>query len=80
MKIYKELSLRYFEFWSGAIQNANQLTYDELDALEQILEMDYPDGVDATFINDLMWFEFETICEWLGLELNDAGDIIREDE
>lgn len=80
MKIYKELSLRYFEFWSGAIQNANQLTYDELDALEQILEMEYPDGVDETYINDLMWFEFEIVCEWLGLELNDAGDIIREDE
>lgn len=80
MKIYKELSLRYFEFWSGAIQNANQLTYDELDALEQILEMEYPDGVDETYINDLMWFEFDIICEWLSLELNDAGDIIREDE
>lgn len=80
MKIYKEMSLTNFEFWSGAIQNANQLTYEELDELEQILEMEYPDGVDETFVNDLMWFDFETICEWLGLELDDSGDIIREDE
>lgn len=80
MRIYKEESLTNFKFWSGAVCRAEQLYDEEFDRLECMLEELYPDGVDETFINDLFWFDFETVCEWLGLELNDAGDIIREDE
>ena len=38
MKIFKEESLRYFEFWSGAKENANELSDEQLDNLETILE------------------------------------------
>nr|DAJ58653.1 MAG TPA: hypothetical protein [Caudoviricetes sp.] len=68
MKIFKEESLRYFEFWSGAKENAKELSGEQLDNLETILEDAYPDGIDATTLNDLMWFEFDTIKEWLGIE------------
>lgn len=68
MKIFKEESLRYFEFWSGAKENANELSGEQLDKLETILEDVYPDGIDATDLNDMMWFEFDTIKEWLGIE------------
>jgi len=77
MLIKKEVSLRYFEFWSGAISNAEKLTVDELDQLEQILEDTYCDELPTeTEINDLMWFEFETICEWLGLDYDPETDEI----
>lgn len=75
MKIYKEESLQNFEFWSGAKVNAAQLTAQQFNEVESIIEDIYPEGVDETFINDLFWFEFETVAEWLGLALNDAGDL-----
>lgn len=74
MKIFKEESLRYFEFWSGAKENANELSGEQLDELETILEDAYPDGIDETTLNDLMWFEFDTIKEWLGIEDNDEEE------
>lgn len=67
MKIYKEESLRNFEFWSGAKDNANELTSAQLDEVENILEDMYPDGMSETEINDLFWFDFDTIKEWLGI-------------
>ena len=67
MKIYSEKSLRNFEFWSGAKENANELTGAQLDEVENILEDMYPDGMSETEINDLFWFEFGTIKEWLGI-------------
>ena len=67
MKYYVEESLRNFDFWSGAKENANELTGAQLDEVETILEDLYPEGMDETQINDLFWFEFDTIKEWLGI-------------
>lgn len=66
MKIYKEESLSRFKFWSGAKDRAEKLTDQEFDQIESMLEELYPDGIDETKLNDLFWFEFETIAEWLG--------------
>lgn len=68
MKVYKEMNLRDFEFWSGAKSNAETLTDEQLDMVESILEDAFPDGMDATQINDIFWFDFDTIREWLGIE------------
>ena len=68
MKVYKEISLRDFEFWSGAKENAEELTDCQLDKVEAILDDLYPEGMDETTINDLFWFDFDTIREWLGIE------------
>ena len=65
MKIYSEKSLGNFEFWSGAKENANELTSAQLDEVETILGDLYPEGMDETQINDLFWFDFDTIKEWL---------------
>ena len=66
MKIYSETSLQDFEFWSGAKDTVKYLTSEELDTIESILEDCYPDGCDETTINDIFWFEDDTIAEWLG--------------
>lgn len=68
MKIYAEKALRNFEFWAGAKENASELTDEQLDTVESILEDLYPDGMEETAINDLFWFEFDRIQEWLGME------------
>ena len=68
MEVYKEMNLRDFEFWSGAKSNAETLTDEQLDMVESILEDAFPDGLDETQINDIFWFDFDTISEWLGIE------------
>ena len=66
MKIYSEKSLRYFEFWSGAKNRVEKLSWDELDIIEEQLNELYPDGIDETELNDIFWFDFESVAEWIG--------------
>lgn len=71
MKIYTEQSLANFEFWSGAKDTAERIWEEKgsegFDQLEAILEDVYPDGIDETELNDLLWFDAETVYEWLGI-------------
>ena len=66
MKIMHEDTITTFHFWSGAEDRAKLLTYEEKLQVEQELEELYPDGIDATQLNDLFWFDFEWIAELLG--------------
>lgn len=69
MKIYRETSLENFEAWSGAVDTLNRVKEaGKCDELESIIEELYPDGMGETELNDLLWFEPETIYEWLGIE------------
>ena len=69
MKIYSEISLENFEAWSGAVDTLNRVREaGKCDELESIIEELYPDGMSETELNDLLWFEPETIYEWLGIE------------
>ena len=79
MKIYREESLSNFEFWSGAISNAEEFTLEELDQITAALEsLDEGDGYDETQINDLMWFEPEYLASLIGLEWDsETGKVIR---
>ena len=78
MKIYEEKSLTDFEFWGGAKDNAAMLTIEELEQLGDLLEDCYPGGISSTAVNDIMWFDFEWICEMLGLDYDpETGEISR---
>lgn len=80
MKIYRDESLSNFEFWSGAIANAEEFTLNELDRIGEELEaLDCEgNGYDETHINDLMWFEPEYLASLIGLEWDsEKGKIIR---
>lgn len=75
MRIYKEISLDDFNPWSGAVDTMDTLwrlkeeTGDDVfTMLEFIIEEDYPDGMSETSLNDILWFENDTIAEWLGYE------------
>jgi len=76
MKITNEMSLRDFRGWSGAVSTLNTLTDEQKDALEANLEELWPDGMDETSLNDLLWFDNDAIAEWLGFE--DWEDLERE--
>lgn len=78
MKIYREERLSRFEFWSGAKDTAERI-WEEMgesgfDTVEAILEDTYPEGIDETTINDIFWFEPETIFEWLGMSDDDEEE------
>ena len=69
MRIYSETSLENFEAWSGAVDTLDRVREaGKCDELESILEDLYPDGMSETELNDLLWFEPETVYEWLGIE------------
>ena len=79
MTIQTEQSSRYFESWSGAKANAEMMTAEELDSVENELEAMYPEGMTDTEINDLFWFDFDYVCDLIGLEYDAKNDeIIRE--
>lgn len=68
MKIYTENRLENFDAWSGGADTLCTLTHDQCEQLENIIDEIYPDGLSATELNDLLWFEEDTIAEWLGFE------------
>lgn len=68
MTITYELNLQSFEAWSGAKDTLERIQREgKCDLLEQILEDTYPDGMTETELNDLLWFESETVYEWLDI-------------
>ena len=68
MKVYSEINLRDFKFWSRAKDNAETLTSEQLDMVDSILEELYPYGMNETEINNFFGFGFDTIRKWLGIE------------
>lgn len=58
--------LRDFEFWSGAKDRAELLTFSELDSIGEQLEDFFQETPTQTQINDLFWFDFDIVCEMLG--------------
>ena len=80
MKVISEISLTSFEFWAGAKVNAEILTYEELEQVEHVLQYIYEETEDVT-INNLFWFEFGWVYEYIGIKYNKEEDIIiREEE
>ena len=84
MKIYTEESLANFKFWSGAETTAQRIWEEQgsegFDQLEAILEDLYPDGIDETDLNDLLWFDADTVYEWLGIDDEEEEEEDEEDD
>ena len=78
MRIYREIPLTEFEFWTGAKDIVEELTDSELEQIEQILEEIYPEGMSEFEVNDFFWFERDLIAEWLGYK--DFDEIIERDK
>ena len=73
MKIYNNtLTLEDFEAWQGAV-DTKQVIIDNNkgDDFEFLIEELYPEGIEETQLNDILWFD----SEWIYKNLN-----IREDD
>ena len=68
MRLYVEFDINNFEAWSGAKETLERIQREGKCAeLENVLEELYPDGMTETELNDLLWFESESVYEWLGI-------------
>ena len=77
MIVTRDISLRDFEPWNGAVSTYEALSVEELDQLESELEQLYPDGMDETELNDLFWFEEDEVFRLAGHTPDDEEE---EDE
>lgn len=69
MRIYKEITLIDFDAWSGAIDTKNTIVeHNKEDEFDFLIEELYPDGIDETKLNDILWFDPEWIFEVLGIQ------------
>jgi len=74
LEIVKEVN--YYELknelWSGALDTLNTIIEnDKFDDLMFLLEELYPEPVEITTLNDLLWFEPEYIYEQLNIQSDD---------
>lgn len=68
MTITYKLDLDSFKAWSGAVDTLDRIRREgKCEELEQQLEELYPDGMTETELNDLLWFDSESVYEWLGM-------------
>lgn len=70
MKYTVESSLRYFPAWSGGKSTLDLLIErGDVDTVESMIEdAFYGQEVSDDDINDFLWFDSDTIAEWLGYE------------
>ena len=70
MKISKEINLKDFEAWNGAVDTLKRLeAIDKTDIIENYIEEMQSCGQEftETDVNDFLWFEVEFICELIGM-------------
>ena len=67
--LYKEISIYDFEPWSGAVDTYKRLERNnKLNDLEGLLPELFIGDIEETELNDLLWFEPDTVYEIVGLE------------
>ena len=72
MKVYSEINLRDFKAWCGAIQTKNKILEAEKEKeFEEYINECYHNGIDETMLNDILWFDNETIYEILGIDFEE---------
>ena len=80
--LYKEMSIYDFEPWSGAVNTYRRLERNnKLNDLEGLLPELFIGDIEETELNDLLWFEPDTVYEIVGLETeSEIEDRIEEIE
>jgi len=78
MKVVSDINyLLDFKFWDGARDTIEELTSSELKAVLIGLEQDYPEGLTAVELNNILWFDTDRIAQYCGY---DTWDELLDDE
>lgn len=81
MKLFKEESILDFKAWSGAKDTQEKIINENKeDEFDQLIEELYPDGLDETQLNDILWFDEEWIFESLGISDELEDELEKENE
>lgn len=81
MKYYVETSLENFEAWSGGRDTLEVLIEKGFcDTVEMFLEEVLGEDISDTAINDVLWFERDTIADWCGFSSWEALENGEEEE
>lgn len=81
MKIISERSFGRFEAWSGGKDTQDRIIEEgKADQFESIIEDMYPDGMTDSELNDLLWFDSESVFEWLGITDEEETEDDEEDD
>ena len=68
MKIMFEMSLENFEAWAGGKTTQREIIRaGKVDEFNELIEELYPEGIDTTTLNDLLWFDVDWLYENLGM-------------
>lgn len=72
MMIKNDISLENFGAWNGGKSTLDRIINEgKCDELESMLEDLYPDGMTDTQLNDLLWFDSDTVFGLLGIRTYD---------
>lgn len=80
MKVTREINLDEFKAWSGGKETLDELRKTGfVDNAQELVEELWPDGVDATTLNDFLWFDLkDRNPEWFNDHWDEMQDAIRE--
>ena len=68
-QIHQEKGIRDFQPWSGAKDTWKHIIEQgKADEFDDLIEELYPDGIDETKLNDLLWFDANWIYQTLGMK------------
>lgn len=76
MKVYDELT--FYDIsrtsWSGAVATIKRIEDEgKEEAFEALIDELYPEGIDRTELNDLLWFEDDWLYKQLNITEEDEG-------
>jgi hypothetical protein len=80
MKVFEEMNFNDIlsTSWGGAGATAECIEEKgKGDEFVSLIEELYPEGIDRTTLNDILWFDYEWVFESLGIKLGIKDD---EDE
>lgn len=87
MKVWQEISINEFEAWSGAVPVLDAIKERNLcEAFDEAIKDLYPDGINETELNDLLWFDTDQVFSMLGIpnpfddDEEDSDDEEEDDE
>ena len=75
MRVYQEISFEDFDAWSGAVDTKEKIIdAGKAEEFEALVEELFPNGIDATELNDFLWFDDDYILEILGITEENEED------
>lgn len=61
--------------WSGAVYTYKTIEeYDKVEEFEELIDELYPEGIEETALNDILWFEDEWLFEQLGIDTEEEDE------